>query len=160
MAKTEDTPKVMQGSAAEIAALARVEELETDLFNWSHLEEHWFESQERDSLAAKFDKAGEHARDRRRVILDRIFQLGGTVKGVEDDPMQALQEWLDRLTALHTACQEAYNACSFADGSEDYVTQIMLTENQEWIEEKMKKLERKIIYFKAIGPQLAEVEWE
>jgi hypothetical protein len=156
----DDTPEVMQASPESIAALARIYELETDLFHWAHLEEHYFESTERDSLADRFDKAVNHSRDRRRVVLDRIFEVGGTLEGVEDDPMTALGEWLERLIAVHRACQEAYKAATFSDGSEDYVTQVLLAENQEVLECKMRKLEAKIAYYKRLGKQLAELEWE
>jgi len=150
----------LTGAPKLIAALTEVHDLEDQLFAWAHLEEHWFEHGELDKLAGKFHKAGSMARERRRPLLDRIYQLGGKMPGLEDDPTPALTEWLSRLGLIHGACQAAYDACEFSNGEEDYVTQDLLRENQEAIEEAMSKVAAKLAYLKAIGPQLTLTELE
>jgi len=139
------------GSPELIAALAAVFDLEHSLWGWCHTEEHWFRHDGFDSLSDWFDKKHEQARDRRRDILDRIFQLGGDVGGVGHDPAEALEEVLVRLKAIHAACQRAYEA---AEDPDDYVTSVLLAENQKCIEKQIEKLEAKLAKKDVIGEQL------
>jgi bacterioferritin (cytochrome b1) len=145
MADNANTP------AAVVTALKDVLELEESLFGWAHTEEHWFEHVGYDALAEIFDKKVDHARMRRRPILDRIFQLGGMVDGTMGDPEAALEELLDRHRALHAACQAAYDAASDAD---DYVTVQLLACNQKHIEKCIEKLEAKLAKKIVLGDQL------
>ncbi len=155
-----EIPAELTGAKKLIAALTEVYNLEDELFDWAHLEEHFFEFRELDKLAGKFDKAVNHARSRRRVLLDRLFALGGQIDGVETEPIPALEEWLTRLRSIHKACQAAYDACEFMDGEEDYVTMNLLRDNQECIEAMYTKVAAKLAYYQSIGPQLTLTELE
>lgn len=145
MAKDANAP------AAVIGALKDVLELEEKLFGWAHNEEHWFQHVGYDGLAEMFDKKVSSARDRRRPVLDRIFQLGGMVDGTVPEPESALEEALDHLRAIHAACQSAYIAASDA---EDYPTIKILTCNQTHIEKCIEKLEAKLAKKIVLGDQL------
>ncbi len=136
---------------AVVAALKDVLELEEALFAWAHTEEHWFEHVGYDGLAEIFDKKVDHARTRRRPILDRIFALGGMIDGTLGDPTSALDELLDRLRAIHAACQAAYDA---ADDADDYVTVELLTSNQKHLEKCIEKLEAKLAKKIVLGDEL------
>jgi hypothetical protein len=141
----------LQGAPKLIAALKAVVEAEEELFGWAHNEEHYFKHTEYCGLVKLFDRKVGNARDRRRPILDRIFQLGGLVDGVTQEPEASLEELLDRLNAIHAACQEAYEA---AEDPDDYVTQKLLTCNQAHIEKCIEKIIQKLAKKAIIGEQL------
>ncbi len=139
----------LYGTPKLILALKEVLELEEDLFGWAHNQEHYFQHTEYCGLVKFFDKKVADARERRRPILDRVFQLGGTVDGVETAPEGALDELLDRLKAIHKACQDAYDALD-----DDYVTEKLLAENQKHVEKCIEKVQQKLAKKALIGEQL------
>ena len=135
-----------------IEALKAILELEEQLFGWSHNEEHYFEHAGYNKLAEWCDKkCVEDTRDRRREVLDRIFQLGGMIDGVETDPAEFLRQTRAKLEALHEACKAAYDPAEEAD---DYVTTRILAENQKCLEKLMEKIDAKLAKIEAIGEQL------
>jgi bacterioferritin (cytochrome b1) len=145
------TIEPLMGSPKLIAALKEVLMLEEDLFGWAHNEEHFFEHSEYCGLVKVFDAKVTEARDRRRPILNRIFQLGGMLDGVDTDPEASLESLLMRLRAIHAACQEAYEA---SEDPDDYVTQNLLTKNQKAIEKCIEKIVMKLAKKAIIGEQL------
>ena len=127
-------------------------ELEEDLFGWAHNQEHYFKDNEYCGLVKLFDRKVGDARDRRRPILDRIFQLGGLADGVTQKPEASLEELLDRLKVIHAACQEAYEA---AEDLDDYViAQKLLTCNQAHLEKCMEKVTQKLAKKALLGEAL------
>jgi bacterioferritin (cytochrome b1) len=141
----------LDGTPKLLDALREVLALEEDLFGWSHNEEHFFKHTEYCGLVKLFDNKVTDARERRRPILDRIFQLGGMVPGVMAGPEEALRELLVKLRMLHAACQDAYEA---AEDPDDYVTQKILTENQAHLERCIEKITQKLNKKAIIGEQL------
>jgi bacterioferritin (cytochrome b1) len=134
-----------------VPALLKVLALEEDLWHWTHTEEHWFRHDGYCKLSDGFHKKHEDTRERRRPILDRVFQLGGMAPDTTPDPESALEELVERLNAIHAACSEAYDA---ADDEDDYATIKILTENQEDVEKCLEKLMSKLKLKSAIGEQL------
>ena len=139
----------LSGSPELLNALREVLMLEEDLFGWAHNQEHFFEHSEYCGLVKLFDRKVSEARDRRRPILNRLFQLGGMVDGVVPSPDGALEELLAKLTALHASCQAAYAAAG-----DDYVTVELLTKNQCHLEKCIEKIQQKLAKKALIGEQL------
>jgi hypothetical protein len=141
----------LNGKPALIDALESVLNAEEELFGWAHNQEHYFQSTEYCGLVSIFDKQVGQARERRRPVLDRIFELGGQLDGVVTDPQFALGNLLDRLVELHARCQAAYQATEDPD---DYVTREVLTGNQESLEHLIQKIRKKLAKKAIIGEQL------
>ena len=141
----------LQGSSYLLDALKNVLELEEELFGWRHNEEHAFEHSEYCGLVKLFDRKVTEARDRRRPVLNRIFQLGGTLDGVQIAPEQALQELLTRLKTIHQAVKEA---CEQAHADLDSVTVELLTCNQKHLEKCIERITQKLAKKSIIGEQL------
>jgi bacterioferritin (cytochrome b1) len=141
----------LDGSDDLITALKNILEAEEELFGWAHNQEHYFEHTSWCKLAEIFDKKVDGARERRRPILDRIFDLGGEIEGVETEPVDALEQLLARFERLHMLCKHAYDPAEEAD---DYVTTKILAENQACLEKHIEKLTAKLAQRKPLGDQL------
>jgi hypothetical protein len=141
----------MATNQAVIAALVKLKELEDSLGLEAHDGEHYFESADLSTAATWFHKAVKRSRERRRPILDRVYALGGTFDGVNEDALDALRTYSKRLDAIHEACADAYKP---AERAEDYVTLELLANNQTCVEETQQKLRALITWAETIGPDL------
>lgn len=94
-----DDLQPLSGSPELISALKDVLGLEEDLFGWAHNQEHYFEHTEYCGLVKVFDKKVADARERRRPVLNRIFQLGGMLDDVVPGPEDAAPSPLDETSA-------------------------------------------------------------
>lgn len=147
----------MVGNPDVISTLNACLRIERTAHEGVHDQEHAFERKGYDKLGEWFDKRVQDAREKRRKLLDRLFELE-SIPGQDSDPYPVSFEPVDAFTTYQTLSQQALQAyivaIQTAAAASDFATEIILRKNLRLTSKLLAKTEAKLAELQKLGPEL------